>query len=104
MFMRSGYGRTMAALLGIVCLAGCRPTARSKNLLMNSGITYDFTDANITQQSVSNADVLVKTDAYTFQNKGNHLTLNGRPCGIVKQGDKVVVKGRGTVLINGLER
>ena len=96
-------GDRMAALIVVVSLAGCRPPANN-TLLMNTGITYDFTDAKITQQSISNGDVLVKTDDYTFQNKGNHLTLNGRPCGIVKQGDKVVVKGKGTVLINGLPR
>lgn len=94
---------TLCTLLIALGSIGCH-SAASSGLLTNRGITYVFTGAHITQQTINNGDVQVQTDAYTFQCKDNYVTLNGRRCGIVHTGDKVEVKGKGEVFINGLAR
>lgn len=103
MRIRSQRSLRLGSLLMTLCCIGCHSGA-SSGLLTNQGITYVFTGASITHQSVANGDVQVQTNAYTFQCKNNYVTLNGRRCGIVHTGDKVEVKDNGKVYINGLLR
>jgi len=105
----SMLANSAGAVVGVIGLAlwlhsTTTPAALSTGAFNWSGITYQFPNSTLVREAIYSDQILVKTNAYTFQVSGKQIYMDGVCFGTVKTGDTVCVPQAGAVAINGVTR
>jgi hypothetical protein len=93
--------------LGVLALQGCTkmPPGKHVHTGKTGGVTYEVHGTGPTKESRSaNGDVEVTVGSNHLQIKGGRLVANGKSCGVVKDGDSVVLDDKGRVSVNQQDR